>query len=292
MRFLDDSTKAEEIGDTSSQASGPPLYGFVPLGTATERMGEESSTETFAHIPDPSRPSTSASHDTTIRELSGRSKAILKQYFDEDATTISFPLGHRTVAFTEPQVYLLLRVLTDETLKMSYEAKERMVIGAVKGAPVTSESRTGHFKLRRRAQTPGPGQQEDSSESSQDATHSGFGTDTSEEVSTDREVRELDSFNDSDSPGEMALISRAFKEPSSTVPNTREATNFDPNNEGFESALSKLRDQTTLAERPTPSSRKLPKKKNAATLEVCPCKFLIWVYEDCISDCTKTCVSH
>ena len=233
------------------------------------KMGEESSSEVFAHIPDPSQPSTSAPHDTTIRELSGRSRANLKQYFDEDTSTISFPLGYRTVAFTEPQVYHLLRVLTDETLKMSYEAMERMVIGAVKGAPVTSESRIGHFKLRRRAQTPGPGQQENSSDSFQDGTQFVFGTDTSEEVSTDKEVREMDSFNDSDSSGEMILISQAFKESSGTGPATREAVNINPNIEGFESAgqsildatLSELRDQTTPAEHPVPSSSKQPKKK-------------------------------
>ena len=150
---------------------------------------------------------------------------------------------------------------------MSYEAMERMVLGAVKGAPVTSDSRTGHFKLRRRAQ--GPGQQENSSDSSQDATHFGFGTDTSKEVSTDREVREMDSFNDSDSSGEMILISQAFKESSGTGPATREADNINPNIEGFESAgqssldatLSELRDQTTPVEPPAPSSSKQPKKK-------------------------------
>ena len=280
VRFLDDSTGAEETGDTSSQASGPPLYGFVPPSAANAKTGEDSSSEVFAHIPDPSQPSTSAPHDTAIRELSGRSRAILKQYFDEDASTISFPLGHRTVAFTEPQVYHLLRVLTDETLKMSYEAMERMVIGAVKGAPVTSESRNGHFKLRRRAQTPGPGQQEKSSDSSQDATHFGFGTDTSEEVSTDKEVREMDFLNDSDSSGEIILISQAFKESSGTGPVTREAVNTNPNNEGFESAgqssldatLSELRDQTTPVEPPAPSSSKQPKKKKRGHTRGVPMK--------------------
>ena len=79
------------------------------------------------------RPATSAAQDPKIRELSGRSRAILKQYFDDDASTITFPLGHRTVAFTEPQIYHLLRVLTDETLKMFYSTMEQMVIGAVRG---------------------------------------------------------------------------------------------------------------------------------------------------------------
>ena len=256
VRFLDDSTGAEEAGDTSSQASGPPLYGFVPTGAASKGMGEESSTTTFVHIPDHSQPSTSAAHDPAIPELSGRSRAILKQYFDEDATTISFPLGHRTVAFTEPQIYHLLRILTDETLRMSYETMERMVIGAIKGAPITSVSRTGHFKLQQRAQTPGPGQQEDSSDSSRDASHSGFGTDTSEDVGTGREERELDHFNDSDSSGEMALISQAFKEPCIPTPIARDTLITDSTNEGFESAgrssldatLSELRDRPTHAE--------------------------------------------
>ena len=280
VRYLDDSTGAEETGDTSSQASGQPLYGFVPISTAGERRGEESSSETFAHFPDPSQPGTSVPHDSAIRELSGRSRAILKQYFDEDASTISFPLGHRTVAFTEPQVYHLLRVLTDETLKMSYETMERMVIGAVKGAPITSESKTGHFKLRRRAQTPGPGQQRDSSDSSQDTSHFGFGTDTSEEASSDKEERGIDSFNDSDSSGEMALISQAFGETSGPGPTTQEIANINPNKEGFESAgqssldatLSELRGQSTPPEPPAPSSGKQPKKKKRGPTRGVPMK--------------------
>ena len=166
VRCLDDGTGTEEAGGTSSQASGPPLYAYLPVGNSAENAGEGSSTDTFAPIPDSMRPSTSAAQDSKVREFSGRSRAILKQYFDEDASTINFPLGHRTVAFTEPQIYHLLRVHTDETLKMSYTVMEQMVIGAVRGAPVTSSSRTDHFKIRPRAQTPGPGLQSDSEDSS------------------------------------------------------------------------------------------------------------------------------
>ena len=280
VRFLDDSTGAEEAGDTSSQACGPPLYGFVPTGTASKGLGEESSTTAFDHIPDSFRPSTSAAHDPAIPELSGRSRAILKQYFDEDATTISFPLGHRTVAFTEPQIYHLLRILTDETLRMSYETMERMVIGAIKGAPITSESRTGHFKLRQRAQTPGPGQQEESSDSSRDASHSGFGTDTSDDAGTGGEERELGLFNDSDSSGEMALISQAFKEPCIPTPIARDTPTADSTNEGFESAgrssldatLSELRDRPTQTKPPVTSSGKAPKKKKRGQTRGIPMK--------------------
>ena len=80
-----------------------------------------------------------------LRELSGRSRAILKQYFEaEDPYT--FPVGHRTVAFTEPQIYHLLRVLTDEAISMTCTTTEQMVIGAVKGKLATAPSRTGQFK--------------------------------------------------------------------------------------------------------------------------------------------------
>ena len=154
VRFLNDGTGAEEIGDTSSQASGPALYSYIPVGNEPMAREKESSTGTFGHMPDPTQPTTSASQDTGLRERSGRSLAILKQYFDEDAEAITFPLGHRTVAFTEPQVYHLLRVLIDAILRMSYTAMEQMVIAAVRGAPITSGSRTDHFKTRSRAQTP------------------------------------------------------------------------------------------------------------------------------------------
>ena len=212
------------------------MYGFTPVGGAVERTVEGSSTEASDQVLDPMRPSTSAPQDTQLRELSGGSRAILKQYFDEDSSTVNFPLGHRTVAFTEPQIYHLLRVLTDETLRMSCTTMDQMVIGAVRGAPITSKPRTDHFKFRSTAQTPGPGHQSESSDSYHDEAFSGSGTDTSGGASTSREDKELDSFNDSDSSAEMALISQAFKELKSFVPVTGTAPVIDPTNEGFESA--------------------------------------------------------
>ena len=266
--YLDDVTGTEDAGDTSSQASGPALYTFQPVGNVTETAGE-SSVDTSIHRPDTIRPSTSTGQDSKVRELSGRSRAILKQYFDEDATTINFPLGHRTVAFTEPQVYHLLRVLTDETLKMSFTAMEQMVIGAVRGAPVTSSSRTDHFRVRPRAQTPGPGLHSDSEDSSHSENFPGSGTDTSAGSSSGQEDRGLDSSNDTDSSGEMALISQAFKEPFRPASTPRKATQDDPSQAGFESTeqssldatLSELRTQTSPAPPLASSSGKAPKRK-------------------------------
>ena len=268
--YLDDMTGTDEAGDTSSQASGPALYNFQPVGNVTETAGE-SSVDTSIHRPDIMRPSTStpAGQDSKVREISGRSRAILKQYFDEDATTINFPLGHRTVAFTEPQVYHLLRVLTDETLKMSFTAMEQMVIGAVRGAPVTSSSRTDHFRVKPRAQTPGPGLHSDSEDSSRSENFPESGTDTSAGSSSGQEDRGLDCSNDTDSSGEMALISQAFKEPFRPASTSRKTTQDDPSQAGFESAeqssldatLSELRTQTSPAPPLASSSGKALKRK-------------------------------
>ena len=273
VRYLDDSTGGEEAGDASSHVSGPPLYGFTPVGGIIERTVEGSSTEASDQVLDPMRPSTSAPQDPRLRELSGRSGAILKQYFDEDSSTVNFPLGHRTEAFTEPQIYHLLRVLTDETLRMSCTTMEQMVIGAVRGAPITSKPRTDHFKI-------GPGHQSEFSDSYHDEASSGSGTDTSGGASTSRADRELDSFNDSDSSAELALISQAFKEPKSFVPVTGTAPVLDPANEGFESAgqssldatLSEIRVRTTSTEPTIAGSGKMPKRKKRGHTRGVPMK--------------------
>ena len=79
----------------------------------------------------------------------------MKQYFGEAKPT-TLPQGHPVITFTEPQLYHLLRVLTNETVNLSYNTMEHMVISAVKGTPATSKLRTDHFKTFRRAQTPFP----------------------------------------------------------------------------------------------------------------------------------------
>ena len=58
VRWLGDETGTEEAGDTSSQASAPQLYAYLPIGNVADTAGEGSSTDTFAAMPDPMRPST------------------------------------------------------------------------------------------------------------------------------------------------------------------------------------------------------------------------------------------
>ena len=89
-----------------------------------------------------------------LSKLSERSRAFLKKFFEEtDAFRLA--VGRTTVAFTESQVYNLLRVLTDETIRMSYSTMERMFTDSVKGTPITGPSRTAQFRSRDRAQIPG-----------------------------------------------------------------------------------------------------------------------------------------
>ena len=76
----------------------------------------------------------------SLPQLSVRSRALLKRYFEE-SDAFRLPEGHPVLAFTESQVYKLLRVVTDETIRMSIKTMERMVLDAVKGAPTTAPSR-------------------------------------------------------------------------------------------------------------------------------------------------------
>ena len=185
--------------DGTSHLSCPELYGFLPVPQNASSCVED----TLTHAPnDPTTqagPSTAGLSCHEPRDLSGRSRAILKKYFDEDAAIVSLPLGHRTVAFTEPQVYHLLRVLTNETLQMSYTTMKKMVLGAVRGAPVTAESRTDHFKIRNRAQTPHPRHLSESSDGTRGEHDSGPGTDSTGEHHTESEDGVFDSCNETDS---------------------------------------------------------------------------------------------
>ena len=112
------------------------------------------------------------------------------------------------MAFTEPQVYHLLRVLTDETLSRSFSTMERMVVDAVRGNPTVAPSRTAHFYSGRRAQTPGPGNDGDSSGSETETEAVLVAKDS--ELSSSGETGDSSYYEESDSATEMALIYRSL----------------------------------------------------------------------------------
>ena len=196
-----------------------------------------------------------------LRELSGRSRANLKQYFEvEDPYT--FPVGHRTVPFTEPQICHLLRVLTDEVISMTCTTMEQMVIGAVKGKLATVPSRTGQFKSR--AQTPRP-LQAGSSSSEGFLTDHGQDSEASGDFSALLEVGGISMPEDSDSSGEIALIANSFKR--SSIENTRPAqqssTLLELVGRGDESTGQSSLDATLSELREQPSTQKLQRKKSS-----------------------------
>ena len=94
-------TQNVTFGDTESGTEGGDESG---PSTKTALQVESQSSVHVANVP--------------VQEISGRSRAILNQFFDE-TPPFSLPVGHSTVSFSEPQLYHLLKTLTNETLRQS-----------------------------------------------------------------------------------------------------------------------------------------------------------------------------
>ena len=195
-----------------------------------------------------------------------RSRAVLKTYFLEEKA-FNLPRGHPTVTLTEPQVYHLLRVLTDETLRMSHATKERMVLDAVRGRPTTTPLRTDHFCTRTRASTPFRQAGSDSSAEEAEPFTSG--------ESDDQEIRchiesDYSSFSwDSDSAGEMASITASYETATQQSCTQTKPTNtakyemlggqkIDPSSQDL--TLSEVRDKTLCGKSKRSTHGKRPQK--------------------------------
>ena len=164
--LTDDPTDSEKTSDDTSREDCPALYSAVPFGSESGTEACDESEPSCSNV-EPGKPSSSRGPDDHLPELSGRSRAILKSYF-ADAKPFTLPLGHPTVAFSEAQMYHLLRVLSEETLRVSYSTMEKMVVDTVKGKPTVASSKTSHFLIKNRAQTPGRWDQTDQSSSEAD----------------------------------------------------------------------------------------------------------------------------
>ena len=216
VRFAVSRSEEEESTEESSRLVPVELYGYPLFApeTETECEGDTSSEKQPLGPGNTCGTSGSLSQDR-LPDLSGRSRAILKEYFEE-ASPIRLPVGHTTVAFTEPQVYHLLRTLTDETLRRSFSTMERMVLDAVRGSPTALPSRTSHFQLRGRAQTPGPRPQSDSET---DSDHPGSASDRPGSSAEDTGGSSF--YEETDSATETDLITKSFKQ-TPVIPQRRE----------------------------------------------------------------------
>ena len=216
VRFAVSRSEEEESTEESSRLVPVELYGYPPFAPETETECEgDTSSEKQPLGPGNTCGTSGGLSQDRLPDLSGRSRAILKEY-SEEASPIRLPVGHTTVAFTEPQVYHLLRTLTDETLRRSFSTMERMVLDAVRGSPTALPSRTSHFQLRGRAQTPGPRSQSDSET---DSDHPGSATDRPGSSAEDTGGSSF--YEETDSATEMDLISKSFKQ-TPVIPQSRE----------------------------------------------------------------------
>ena len=207
VRFTEELGEEEESTGESSRLVPVELYGRPPFGPESETECErETSSEGQPLGTGKTRTAGGSSSQGKLPELSGRSRAILKEYFDL-ASPIRLPVGHTTIALTEPQIYHLLRTLTDETLRQSFNTMERMVLDAVRGTPTALPSRTSHFQLKGRAQTPGPGSQSDS-ESDSDL----LGTASDQPGSSSDDSGGASFYEETDSATEKDLITKSFKQ--------------------------------------------------------------------------------
>ena len=248
VRFLADLSEGEKTSEGTSSLGKTALYGHIP---GIDESGTEAGDESGPNAPHHQDPiaSTSRGLDDQLPDLSGRSRAILKTYFLEEKA-FNLPRGDPTVAFTEPQIYHLLRVLTYETLRMSHTNMEQMILDAVRGRPTALPSRTDTFCSRARAATPFRQMESDSSDAEAGTITSG----ESDDQDTQRHVETGDSFSgESDSAGEIALISASYKPAARTshtwaetapmaVNDDQRGQDTDPSSQ--DATLSEVREQT------------------------------------------------
>ena len=248
VRFLADLSEGEKTSEETSRLGKPVLYGHIPGIDESGTEGDESGSST-PHHQDPIA-ATSRGLDDQLSDLTGRSRAILKTYFLKEKA-FNLPRGHPTVTFTEPQIYHLLRVLTDETLRMSHANMEQMILDAVRGRPTASPSRTDTFRSRARAATPFRQAERDSSDAEAETFTSGESDD--QDIRRHAETGDSSFSGESDSVGEMALISASYipaARPSHTwtesattaISDDQRGHDTDPSSQ--DATLSEVREQT------------------------------------------------
>ena len=153
-QFITNQSEEERTVDDENQVGFSKSFN-VPLLCADSEAEAEDETEPAGRFPEEfDFASTSAFQpDRGLHEISGRSRALLKKYF-EKTPPFSFPVGHPTVPFSEPQMYHLLRILTNETVRVSLNTMEVLILDALKGTPTPIISRTEQFQTQCCPQTP------------------------------------------------------------------------------------------------------------------------------------------
>ena len=128
--FQTDTSSVEELYDSAGADTTTRKLTFIASGVAdpeeegqedlnTGRLAETSSVFTRVR----------QSKEKTGLTVPGR--ALLKKYFNE-APPVHLPVGHRTLALSEPQVHALLKVVSDEAVSSSLHTMHSLVNEALK----------------------------------------------------------------------------------------------------------------------------------------------------------------
>ena len=88
------------------------------------------------------------------RELSGRSRGILKRYFSE-TSVFDLSVGQPTIAFTVSYHYHILRLFSDEIFSASWDLLKGVSLedAELRNSLAGTDTRTDHFHKRDRSLT-------------------------------------------------------------------------------------------------------------------------------------------
>ena len=148
--FATDSSEVEDLIDSEG------VFG-VPNRAASSVVGTENLTATDEGDPaiggfqvEP-QPSTSYAGPKIPEQLSANGRAVLRKCFAK-AEPVTIPMGHPTVAFTEPQLHAILRTISSETVQSSVHVMKALLLHAAQGGI----QKLGHFRktVQRTAATP------------------------------------------------------------------------------------------------------------------------------------------
>ena len=81
---------------------------------------------------DEAQPSTSYAAPKIADQLSANGRAVLRMFFAK-ASPVVIPMGHPTVAFTEPQIHAILRTISSKTVQFSVRVMKALLAHATQG---------------------------------------------------------------------------------------------------------------------------------------------------------------
>ena len=184
--FATDTSEVEDLIDSEGVIG-------VPNRAASSIVGSENLTTqdegnfTAEGLPVGPQTSTSYAGPKIPEQLSANGRAILRKFFAK-AEPVTIPMGHPTVAFTEPQLHAILRNISSETVQSSVHGTKALLMHAAH----RGIQRLSHFRKTVQRTTSASQRMSDSSDGGTDTE--GYSTDgyTSGALPFDEEIATFD----------------------------------------------------------------------------------------------------